>query len=160
MKKIFMVLLLVSVAAALYAEDYDKKLKMLERRIAFLEIHNMSLQVEVYLNRIRIKQANLLTNRNVNVIRQKYHDVAKLDKAHSAIIQIKKNILKLRKKILRTKDLKTAEKLYNQAAIEYQKHYKYNVEEGVKLTKEEVDELTRKLEKYYKNKAKKDKQDK
>jgi len=150
---VFLLILPVYLAAK---DDINKELKKLERRIELIEKQNMSLQVEIYLNRLRIKQSDILTNRNICIIKGEFNTADTLGRAYKEVGKIKKKVMKYRKKLIRTKNIRDAMKIFNNAALEYNKHFDYSVEKGYYIIpKKVIKELEERQKIYEKEKEEK-----
>ncbi len=131
MKKALPLVLLLLVSGAVFAGSGEKqRIKELEKRIESLERQLMAQKIEIYLNRLRIKQADILTNRNVNVILENYKRVDKLDTAYRELGSIKKKINKIYSRFLKEKNIEKARELYERAGKLYAGHLRFSVVKG------------------------------
>src|SRR6056297_1683397 len=123
MKKVLPLVLLLLLAGGVFAENSEKqRIKELEKRVESLERQLMAQKIEIYLNRLRIKQADTLTNRNVNVILENYKRVDKLDTAYRELGRLKKKINSIYSRFLKEENIEKSRKLYERAGKIYAGH--------------------------------------
>ncbi len=131
MKKVLPLVFLLLLAGGVFAENSEKqRIKELEKRVESLERQLMAQKIEIYLNRLRIKQADTLTNRNVNVILENYKRVDKLDTAYRELGRLKKKINSIYSRFLKEENIEKSRKLYERAGKIYAGHLRFSVVKG------------------------------